>query len=76
MRALYLERHPAYTWEDHKAAKVRATKVAGYWLLPIHTNRDRTLGTFFRLYDDGKIEQVTVRADQGDEIVLIKPADA
>lgn len=47
----------------------------GYWLLPLHTNKDRTLGTFLYLYDDGKIERVTIREDEGDIIDLIKPAD-
>ena len=55
---------------------MRAPKVAGYWLLPIHTNPDRTLGTFLRLYDNGKIEQVTLRPDDpGEDVWLIKPED-
>jgi hypothetical protein len=47
----------------------------GYWSLPLHTNKDRTLGTFLYLYDDGKIERITIREDEGDTIDLIKPAD-
>ena len=47
----------------------------GHWVLPIHTNLDGTLGTFLYLYDDGKIERITLREDEGDEVVLVKPAD-
>lgn len=46
----------------------------GAWKLWIHTN-DYVLGTYLLLHDSGKIERVTVRADEGDEVVLIKPED-
>jgi hypothetical protein len=78
LKALYIERYPeirpykmvAYVGPD------RALHSAGYWLLPIHTSPDRELGTFLRLYDDGKIEQVTLRPDDpGEDVVLIKPED-
>ena len=46
-----------------------------YWIIPIHTNPQQTLGTFLHLYDDGRIEQVTVRVDRGDETITIKPKD-
>lgn len=59
---------------EWRAPKV-AAKSQGYWILPVHTNIDRTLGTFLYLYDDGKIERITIREDEGDETVLIKPAD-
>lgn len=67
------------TREEHQVVRVdreRAPKVAGFWLLPIHTNPDRTLGTFLRLYDTGRIEQVTLRSDDpGEDVWLIKPED-
>lgn len=57
---LYLER-----WPDE-----------GFWRLPITVDKTRTLGTFLHLYDDGKIESVTVRPGEfEDQINLIKPED-
>lgn len=79
-KALYVERYEATKKElwaklFNEFPVKRLIDVTGYWLIPTHTNPDRTLGTFLRLYDDGKIERITVREDQGDEIVTIKPAD-
>ena len=47
----------------------------GYWRIPIHVDKTGQLGTFIHLYNNGKIERVTIRDDQGDEVVLIKPKD-
>lgn len=77
---IILERHPEEwttthsTFPQYEPSVIRL-KSRGYWLLPLHTNKDRTLGTFLYLYDDGKIERVTIREDEGDIIDLIKPAD-
>jgi len=77
MRVLYIERHekeydrsPKYLEHSSKGLIRRE----GYYKLWLHTS-DRLLGTFLKLYDNGKIERVTVRSDCGDEIVLIKPED-
>ncbi len=79
LRDVYIERWPAeqsYVYNfDIGKAEVSAPKVAGYWLLPIHVNKDRTLGTFLKLYDNGMIERVTRRETEGDEVVIIKPKD-
>lgn len=87
LKALYVERYAAvpheiayfytvFNADELPIREKRAPKVAGYWLLPIHTNPDRTLGTFLRLYDNGKIEQVTLRPDDpGEDVWLIKPED-
>lgn len=85
-RVLYIERSPEQ-WSSEKYLQstdpemndvwmVRATKVAeGYWLVPQSTNPDRTLGIFLKLYDNGKVERVTVRENEGDDVVEIKPED-
>lgn len=45
-----------------------------FWLLPTKTNRDRTLGEFIRLYDNGCVECVHVIDEPPYEIVaIIKP---
>ena len=84
LKMLFIERHTAVegievntsTFPQYEPdSRVRRYAVAGFWLLPISTNPDRTLGIFLKLYDDGKIERVTVREDEGDEIAVIKPAD-
>jgi hypothetical protein len=83
MRVLYIEREPSrvisypYTdYLDYDTPVIRTLKkrISGYYKLWLHTS-DRLLGTYLKLYDNGKIERVTVRADQGDEIVTIKPED-
>lgn len=44
------------------------------WRVWLHTN-DWIHGTYLLLYKDGKIERVTVREDEGDDIIVVKPAD-
>lgn len=48
---------------------------AGFWLIPLSTSRDRKLGDFLRLYNNGTVERVTIRPDDDNVTVLIKPAD-
>ena len=47
---------------------------ANFYQVWIHT-RDFVYGTYLRLWDCGKIERVTERADRGEEVILIKPSD-
>ena len=47
----------------------------GKWRLWLHTN-DFVYGTFLELYPDGSCFRVTVRDEEGDEVVLIKPGEA
>jgi hypothetical protein len=86
LKMLFVERHTRvdeYGWTEvgvdetgyYSRPDGKSRHEHGFWLLPISTNPDRTLGIFLRLYDDGKIERVTVREDEGDEIHVIKPAD-
>lgn len=47
----------------------------GYWIIWLSTN-DFIHGTFLRLYDNGLIENVTIRSDRPDEdIFVVKPPD-
>lgn len=45
----------------------------GVWHLWLHTS-DFVHGTFLKMYSDGCVQRITVRADEGDEVVLVKPA--
>ena len=42
------------------------------WILWLHT-KDWVHGTYLALYDDGRCERITLRADEGPEIWEIKP---
>ena len=44
------------------------------WLLWTAT-KDYRLGTYTLLHDDGRVERVTARADEGDETLLNRPSD-
>lgn len=46
----------------------------GHYRLWLHT-KDFVLGTFLELWPNGEVIRVTVREDQGDERVLVRPAD-
>ena len=83
-RELWIERHrktnpyiecfndygmfTGYRWDRSKDHN-------GYWLVPLSTNPARTLGDFLKLYDNGKIERITLRPDHDDVVVVIKPED-
>lgn len=69
-RVLYIEREPS---AERSWANPAWTE--GYWLIPQSTNPNRTLGIFLKLYDNGKVERVTIRDGEGDEVCLIKPED-
>jgi hypothetical protein len=44
------------------------------WLLWVAT-RDYIFGTYFLLYDSGRVERITCREDEGDDIMVIRPSD-
>jgi hypothetical protein len=44
------------------------------WWLWLATS-DYVYGTYLCVYDDGRVERVTVREDEGDEIMLVRPSD-
>ena len=48
--------------------------INSHWRLWLATN-DFVHGTYLALFDDGHCERVTVRAGEGDDIMLIKPSD-
>jgi hypothetical protein len=77
LKALYIERYAEvgyYSLKDRNTFGYNMEE-HGYWLLPLSTNPTRTLGTFLKLYDNGKVTRLTCRDDQADEEVLIKPED-
>lgn len=72
MRVLFIERHEVRYVGD----QYNETRLDGHYRLWIHRSlSDRLLGTFLKLYDNGKIERVTVRSGEGDQVDLIKPED-
>ena len=74
MRVLYIERHEVMTEKSWGKNGIMTSTIKGHYRLWLHTS-DRLLGTFLKLYDNGKIERITVRANEGDQIDLIKPED-
>jgi hypothetical protein len=60
---LRIERIPAFD-NDH-----------GTWHIWTNANEDFTLGTHITLHDNGCVERVTIRADEGDDVWLVKPGD-
>lgn len=73
LRSLYIERQPSEPNLENNL--VYRDMKQGHWRLPIHTDLNHEYGTFLYLYDDGSIESITYRKDQGPEIVIIKPKD-
>lgn len=66
-RVLRLERQqPEFTWRC-SVCQVKQdddmNPANGYWQLWIHANRDITQGTVLRLYDDGRIDNITIDED-------------
>lgn len=45
-----------------------------YWQVWTDT-KDYSVGTYLLMYDDGRIDRVTERADEGPDIWHIKPTD-
>jgi hypothetical protein len=44
------------------------------WRLWLHTN-DWIHGTYVEMFPDGSANRVTIRADEGDDVVPIKPKE-
>ena len=53
---------------------MRINRGADNWQLWTAT-RDYIHGTFTVLWDDGHVETITVREDEGDEIINVRPSD-
>lgn len=45
---------------------------SGYWKIWLAANKDYTLGTYAKLYDTGRLEYVTIREGEPDDITLVK----
>lgn len=70
LRVLQIERQP------DGSDTIYETKGDGHWKFWLHRSlSDRILGTYLKLHDNGKIERITVRANEGDQVDLVKPAD-
>ena len=44
------------------------------WILWLAT-RDYIYGTYLQVWDDGHVERVTIREDEGDEVITVRPSD-
>ena len=44
------------------------------WILWLDT-KDFAHGTYLQMYDNGCVQRVTVREDEGDEIIVVRPSD-
>lgn len=78
LRILYVERHEGnYDFiEMEDGVKHGSIFSLGHYRLWLHRSLSNALlGTYLALWDNGKIERVTVRADEGDQVNLIKPED-
>lgn len=53
---------------------LRIIRYSNSWQLWIAT-RDFMNGTYYMLDDDGSMRSVTSRADEGDEIINVRPSD-
>lgn len=56
------------------SARNQAAGETACWQLWIHTN-DFIFGTYLLLYDDGRVERWTDRADEGPQFITVKPPD-
>lgn len=69
-RLMRLERIGGCQYHDGEEDKT----IEPHWKAWIGTS-DFIHGTFMRLYDNGKVECVTIREGEGDEVLLIRPED-
>jgi hypothetical protein len=53
---------------------LRVVRRDDYWIVWTATH-DFRLGTYLRLHHDGTVERVTARADEGDEVMLVRPSN-
>lgn len=69
-RLMRLERIDRCQYHDEE----RTQTVEPHWKAWTGTS-DFIHGTFLRLYDSGKVERVTIREGEGDEVLLVRPDD-
>lgn len=60
--------------QSTRLLRIDRDDVLGEWRLWIHFNKTCTLGTYYRLRDDGSMWCVTVRDNEGDDEYEVKPA--
>lgn len=74
-KSLALDRVPPEFGQFYKyagAEPVEEIVRCGYWRIWLAANKDFTLGTYAKLYDSGRLEYVTVREDEPDDITVVK----
>lgn len=49
-------------------------KPDGWWAW-LGTAGDYVYGTYLHIHDNGGIERITIRVDEGDEIITVRPSD-
>jgi hypothetical protein len=77
-----------YEWSDPATVGLRHTLIGmplgtrllrmirrpGCWWMWLSTS-DYVYGTYLCVYDSGRIERVTVRVDEGDDVIVVRPSD-
>jgi hypothetical protein len=53
---------------------LRMVRKPDCWWLWLATS-DYVFGTYLCVYDSGRVERVTVREDEGDDIITVRPTD-
>lgn len=77
----YEQRDPATVGPRHNIVGMplgtrllRMIRQKGVWWMWLAT-KDYIYGTYLLVYDDGHIERVTIREDEGDDIITVRPSD-
>lgn len=72
MKVMRIQRQERKEIDRGRAGEIT---IDGFWIVWLHT-KDYIHGTYLKMHDDGKIEQVTIRADEPcPDVALIKPRD-
>ena len=58
----------------HGTRLMRIYRRKGWWQVWTAT-RDYRFGSYLKLYDDGSVEAVTEREDQGPDMIHVRPTD-
>jgi len=58
----------------HDTRLRRITRVTDAWRVWTDT-RDYVYGTFLILHDSGRVERITTRYEEGDEVMQVRPSD-
>lgn len=74
-KVLRIQRQEATASLQKEAGGLSYWRHGGHWILWLNTS-DYINGTYLKLYDNGRIERITIREDEpAPDIMLIKPED-